>query len=35
MILETDLKNVKKKLDGNITEYSMEKRYFTKEGKTI
>lgn len=33
--LENDLKNVKKIENGNITEYSMEKRYFTKEGKTI
>jgi PAS domain S-box-containing protein len=33
--LENDLKNVKKIENGNITEYSMEKRYFTKDGKTI
>lgn len=33
--LETDLKNVKKMENGIINQYSMEKRYITKEGKII
>jgi PAS domain S-box-containing protein len=33
--LESDLRNVKKIGNGKITEYFMEKRYFTKEGGII